>query len=258
MTGQRIYATAVLGAFCISALARPAVAEEATVAVASNFLVALETLQLEFENATGHDIRVVSGSTGQLYSQIVNGAPFDIMLAADQARPLQLAALGLGDQSTIFTYAVGRLALWSSQPDRVQEGTLNNLLEQSFRWIAIAEPEIAPYGTAARQVLRNLGVWESIGPRVVKGQNIAQTFALAATGNAELGLVAVSQIIAPEGPSSYQVVPAELHDPIRQDVILLYRAADNAAARAFLDFLRSDQAKRIIERNGYSVQSGPD
>lgn len=232
--------------------AGPLWAGEVTVAVAANFLNPLRALSSEFEEATDHRVTVISGSTGQLYAQINNGAPFDILLAADRERPRMLADNGLGDPSSVFSYAIGRLALWSGQAKRVHEDTLANLLENDFRWFAIAEPVLAPYGAAARQTLEKLGIWRSIEPRIVRGQNIAQTFAMIETGNAELGMVALSQVLAYDGPGSYQAVPSELYDPIRQDAILLRRAAGAAAAREFLEFLKSPGAVAIIERYGYT------
>lgn len=232
-------------------------ADEATIAVAANFLAPLGALVAEFESATPHRITITSGSTGQLYAQITNGAPFDILLAADQERPRLLAEAGTGDASSVFTYAVGRLALWSRDPDLVDEDTLAGLAGLDFRWLAIAEPDVAPYGAAAKQTLENLGVWASLGPRIVKGQNIAQTFAMVETGNAELGLVALSQALAYEKPASYAVVPSSLHDPIRQDAILLRRAVENPAAVGFLDFIQTAPAREILDRYGYSTPAGP-
>lgn len=247
-----------LAGVLVGAMALPAArAEEATVAVAANFLAPLDALVAEFETATPHRITVTSGSTGQLYAQIVNGAPFDILLAADRERPRLLAEAGAGDASSVFTYAVGRLALWSRDPDLVGEDTLTGLAGLDFRWLAIAEPELAPYGAAAKQTLENLGAWAPLASRIVKGQNIAQTFAMVETGNADLGLVALSQALAYDKPASYAVVPASLHDPIRQDAILLQRALENAAAVAFLEFMQTAQAREILERYGYSTPAGP-
>lgn len=233
--------------------AGPARAEHATAAVAANFLAPLQALAPAFEAATGHEISVTSGSTGQLYAQIVNGAPFDVLLAADQRRPRLLGDAGIGDASSVFTYAIGRLALWSAEPGRVDATTLMRLREIRFRHFAIAEPRVAPYGAAAKQVLENLGVWQAVEPRLVKGQSIAQTFATVATGNAEMGLVALSEALAYEGRASYAIVPRDLYDPIRQDAILLRRSAGNVAAVAFLAFLQTSAAESIIERFGYAV-----
>lgn len=238
------------GTLCAASVA--AHADEITVAVAANFRGALEVLASEFEASSADTVTIVSASTGQLYAQIVNGAPYDILLAADQERPRRLAEAGIGDRATLFTYAVGRLVLWSASTDTVDDSTLSRLAETGFRWFAIAEPDIAPYGGAARQVLERLGVWEILAPRLVKGQNVAQTFAMIQTQNAQLGLVALSQALAWEGPASYRIVPAELHDPVRQDAILMTRAADNASAHAFLSFLQSAAAAEVLARFGYA------
>jgi molybdate transport system substrate-binding protein len=226
-------------------------ADEATVAVAANFLIAAKVLEQEFESSSGHELVLTSGSTGQLYAQIVNGAPFDILLAADQERPRLLAENGRGDASSVFTYAIGRLVLWSGNADRIHDGPIAGLFGTDFRFLAIPEPDVAPYGRAAREVLERLGLWSELQPRIVKGQSVAQTFSMIETGNAQLGLVALSQALAYEGPASYRVVPPELYEPIRQDAVLLRRAAANAAARDFLVFLTSPAGREIIERFGY-------
>jgi molybdate transport system substrate-binding protein len=247
----------LIAAICLVLAGGDARADEATIAVATNFLNPMQALETEFESATGHRLNISSGSTGQLYAQMVNGAPFDVLLAADQARPRLLAEAGLGDASSVFTYAVGRLALWSAEPGRVGDEPLSAVLETEFRWLAIAEPALAPYGAAARQALEALGAWESVQQRLVRGQNIAQTFAMIQTGNAEIGFVALSQALDYEGAATYQLVPSELHEPIRQDAILSMRAAGNAAALSFLEFLRSAEAIAIIEAYGYSAGQNP-
>jgi molybdate transport system substrate-binding protein len=228
-----------------------ALADEATIASASNFRKALEALVPEFEASTGHRITITTGSTGQLYAQIVNGAPYDVFLAADQERPRLLVQQGLGIAGSVFTYAVGRLALWSRDPGRVSEDLLTTLPDSGFRWFALAEPAVAPYGAAARQTLESLGAWEPIAARAVRSQNVAQAFAMIETGNAELGLVALSQALDYAGAASYVIVPSGLHEPIRQDAVLLGRGADNAAALAFLDWLRSPATAASVERFGY-------
>lgn len=228
-------------------------AGEVTIAVASNFAAPAAALASAFESRTGHEVRISSGSTGQLYAQIVNGAPFDILLAADRERPRLLAEAGLGDASSVFTYAIGRLVLWSREAERVDATTLGRLGEIGFRWIAIPDPELAPYGVAARQALMNVGVWDAIRNRIVAGQNVAQAFAHAETGNAEFGIVALSQVLAYRGGGSYAIVRDGLHDPIRQDAILLRSAAGNAVAREFAEFLKAPVATSIIEQSGYLV-----
>jgi molybdate transport system substrate-binding protein len=242
-----------LVAGALGAWAGAADADRATIAVAANFLNPLDAIKAEFEAGTVHELVVVSGSTGQLYAQITNGAPFDVLLAADAERPARLAEESWGDPTSIFTYARGRVALWSRRPELVDASTLERLGAIEFRWLAIANPELAPYGMAARHVLESLGLWEALQPRIVRGQSIATAFAMAETGNAEIGLVALSQALAYAKASSHAVVPERLHEPIRQDAILLGRAADNKAAREFMTFLRGAAAGEIIERYGYDV-----
>ncbi len=235
----------------LSFSAASARAEDLRIAVAANFLSTLQQLEHEFERVTPHEMTVIAGSTGLLYAQIRNGAPFDVLLAADQQRPAQLAADGFGDADSVFTYAIGRLVLWSADAERLTGQKLTQLTEQTFRWLAIAEPKIAPYGIAAQQTLEHLGAWDTLQTRIVKGQNVAQTFAMADTGNAELGFVSLAQVLARGGESSHILVPEEAHEPIRQDAIVLRRAAGNPAAAAFIEYLHSQQAGEIIERSGY-------
>lgn len=237
------------------AIAPGARAGEATVAVAANFVEPLETLQKMFGEETGHELVVVPGSTGKLYAQIVNGAPFDILLAADQERPEKLAAEDQGEPESVFTYAIGRLTLWSPQPGVVAEDGAKTLRECDFLHLAIANPELAPYGLAAQQTLQNLGLWDGLQDRIVRGENIAQTFQMVESGNAELGFVALSYVASERNrnPGSRWDVPGELHEPIRQDAVLLQRGAKNEAARAFLAFLKTPEAREVIERFGYAV-----
>lgn len=250
----RIVAACLLWpAVCVAARA-----DEVTIAVAANFLVPLRALVAEFEAQSGHEAIVVSGSTGLLYAQIVNGAPYQILLAADSERPALLAADGFGPPTSVFTYAYGQLALWSAEEHRVDASSLEALGGASFRWFAIAEPEVAPYGRAAYQVLTNLGLWQQIEPRLVRGQNIAQTFAMLATGNADLGLVALSQALSYRASASFAVVPADLHEPIRQDAILLGDSERAPAAVAFAEYLKGPAAAAIIAQSGYSVPTGAD
>ena len=252
MTGRRLRWLGVLalvfGAFELRA-------EQTTVAVAANFRVVFETLAETFEAATGHRVAIVSGSTGQLYAQIKNGAPFDLFLAADQERPARLVGDGLGLAESIQTYAEGRLVLWSADQRLIGPDALDRLAETDFAWFAIADPELAPYGRAAREVLERIGAWDSVQSRLVSGQNVAQTFAWIETRNADLGLVALSQAVTFTGPASYLLVPATLHGPIRQDAVLLARAKDNAAARSLLEYLGGSEAAEIIERAGYAAGS---
>lgn len=242
---------------CLTALAvsSPAGSAEALVAVAANFASPIERLRTAFESGRGHRLTIVIGSTGKFYAQIRNGAPFDVLLAADQARPRRLAADGLALPSTRVTYAVGRLALWSPDPNRVLRDGALTLRARNFRYLAIANPELAPYGAASKQVLQSLQLWVALEDRIVMGQNIGQTFSLVASGNAELGFVALSAVLhpPPRGAGSRWDVPPQLHAPIRQDAILLNHGVNNAAARAFLEFLRHPAARAIIEDFGYGT-----
>ncbi len=227
------------------------------VAVAANFAEAAQRLKPVFRRETGDDIVITVGSTGKLYAQIVNGAPYDILLAADQRRARLLEEGGQAVAGTRFTYATGQLSLWSPDPGAIAPGQGPALLAQGgFRHLAIANPALAPYGAAARQTLERLGLWRRVQPRLVMGQNVGQVFSMVATGNAELGIIARSYALSPRNitPGSRWDIPADMHAPIRQDAVLLKRAADNAAARAFLAFLSDDPAARAVIRGlGYGV-----
>ena len=247
-----------LGPSLLFVLALPgaAAAEEAVVAVAANFAEVAERLEELFEEGGGHTVTFVVGSTGKLYAQIAHGAPFDAFLAADRERPERLEREGLAVAGSRFTYAVGRLTLWSREPGRVGTDGAATLTQGDFRLLAIANPDLAPYGEAARKTLQSLGLWEGVQAKVVRGQTVGQAHALVASGSAELGLVALSSVLSPrnEVPGSRWDVPAELHAPIRQDAVLLKRGAGNAAARGFLELLRSDPARPVLETYGYGVE----
>lgn len=225
-------------------------AAEVRVAVASNFTAVMKQIAAGFEAATGHGLVISYGSTGKIYAQIVNGAPFEAFLAADQARPQRLVEEGRA--SDRFTYAVGRLVLWSPNPDRV-DAEAAVLRTGDFRRLAIANPVTAPYGAAALQVLERLGLVQALEPRLVRGDNIAQAYQFVATRNAELGFVALAQVALEPGGSRWPV-PLELYDPIRQDAVLLEKGRDNPAARAFLDYLAGPEARAVIARFGYGVE----
>lgn len=246
-------APVVMLAVVLGLAALPARAGEVLVAVAANFAEVVEALEPEFEAATGHDLRMTTGSTGKLYAQIVAGAPFDILLSADQDRPARIESEGLGVPETRFTYATGQLVLWTQDQSLLLSKLAEALGADSFDFLAIANPDLAPYGLAAKQVLANLGLWDAVAGRLVMGQNIGQAFSMVATGNAQLGLVAKAQVLSPRvaGTGAFLDVPPDLHDPIRQDAILLN--ADNEAARAFLEFLKGDAARQVIAGFGYGV-----
>ena len=208
----------------------------------------------EFEAATGARLRVATASTGKLYAQIVNGAPFDVLLAADRERPQLLEESGAAVRGSRFTYAEGQLVLWSRQVDDCR-GTLDGM--ESGK-LAIANPATAPYGLAAQQFLEREGLWIALGPRLVKGESVIQALQFAATGNATLGFVAESLLLSdavPEPRCTWEV-PATNHEPIEQQAVLLRRAANNADAAAFLAFLQSPEAREIISRHGYRVNTG--
>ena len=230
-----------------------AFAEQALVAVAANFVPPFREIAIEFETATGHTLRVAAGSSGNFYAQIKNGAPYDVLFSADDERPRRLADEGLGVAGSRFTYAIGRLALWS--PDSAYVTGQDTLTRATFTHLAIANPKTAPYGTAAMQTLQKLGRWDAVRSRLVMGENQGQTMGFIESGNAELGFVALSQIMQPTGTirGSYWMVPANLHDPIRQDAILLVKGKDNRAALALMEFMKGPLARAMITRYGYEL-----
>ena len=231
----------------------PSSAESVAVAVAANFHAPMQALVEQFETETGHDVLVISGSTSGLYAQIVNGAPYDLFIAADTRRPALLATAGLGLEHTQVTIAIGQLVLWSIDADLIDALELGILRDKRIRFLAIANPDLAPYGEAARQALMAMNLWEQWVSRLVYGENVAQAYAMAATGNAELGLIARSQVSADDITGAHILIPPELHEPIRQDVILLKRGAGNAAAEALLEFLSTPDAAAVIRNFGYRV-----
>ncbi len=226
-------------------------AGEVTAAVASNFLSTFRDLTGGFEKATGHRVRIVSGSTGKLFAQIIHGAPYEVFLSADVKRPRLLEERGLADAR--FTYALGKITLWSADPDLIGASGAAILKQGTFRYLALANPKTAPYGLAARTVLQKLKLWSPLQPRIVQGENISQTFQFVATRNAELGFVAVSQVLNPKLRlrGSRWNIPETLYDPIRQDAVLLKRGRDNPAALALMNFLSGSEARAIIQRYGY-------
>lgn len=245
-------------AWCLFAIVTTAVtpvsAELALVAVAANFIPPFREIAIEFEAATGHNVRVAAGSSGNFYSQIKNGAPFDVFFSADMERPKLLEDEGLGVKDSRFTYAIGRLVLWSPNADLIKgEETLRS---KNFQRVAIANPKTAPYGVAAMQAMQKLELWENLQPQIVMGESLGQTMGFIESGNAQLGFVALSQVLDPKikGQGSRWDVPAHLHEPIKQDVVLLTKAKDNQAAKALMEFIGGPQAKKIIERYGYELK----
>ena len=242
-----------------SGTASPALATTIKVAVSSNFSNAINRLRPLFEKQDEYKLVLSFASTGTLYAQILNGAPYDVFLSADTRRPRLLIDQGLALADSQFIYATGKLVLWSNKPDLVDsEGKILSAGDWSargIRHIAMANPKTAPYGTAAIQTLTALGLSEAIEDYRVTGQNLAQTFQFIASENAQLGFVAYSQIVAlPEAKrGSYWLVPDNLHRPIEQSALMLNKGRDNKGAQAFLGFLRSPEALKIIHSLGYSV-----
>lgn len=234
-------------------LSLPCQAAEVNAAVAANFAAPMQRIAMTFEQETGHRAILSFGSTGNLYAQIRNGAPFQILLSADSQTPAKLESEGLGLTGSRFTYAVGTLVLWSKQPGFVDEKG-DVLRAVKFERIAIANPKLAPYGVAAMQTLTQLGVLSSVQPKLVQGENIAQAFQFVATENAQLGLVALSQVMVDGkiAQGSAWIVPSKLHAPIAQDAILLIKGRDNPAAAALMRYLQSDRVKVIIRSYGYT------
>ena len=226
-------------------------AEEIRVAVASNFIGAAKSIAEQFQARTDHIVTLISGSTGKHYAQIRNGAPFDVFFAADARRPELLEQEGLALPGSRFTYAVGRLVLWSPLEGLVDpEGEV--LGEGDFRHLAIANPKLAPYGKAAWEVLQARGLWRGLQGRVVRGENIGQTFQFVVSGNAELGFVALSQLQRPghSAAGSFWLLPQALYAPIRQQALLL---SSNQAAQDFMDFVKNTESRAIIRAHGYDT-----
>ena len=226
-------------------------ADQLHVAVASNFAPAMKEIVAQFTLQSEQPVVIIAGSTGKHYAQINNGAPYDIFFAADSARPAKLAAAGFGAENSLYTYALGRLVLWSKNGNLIDPaGTVP--ATEKFRHIAIANPKLAPYGQAAREVLQQLGRWDTLGNKLVRGENIAQTFQFVYSGNAELGFVASSQLLNSAGSASGSSwnVPDHMHAPIQQQAILL---VDSEDARRFMDFMKSTQVREIILAYGYDL-----
>lgn len=248
---MRRRARAILSMVFACALSSAACADPVRIAVAANFAGAAQALGRQFEAESGHAPTFVFGSTGMHYAQIVNGAPFDVFLAADVERPRLLDQQQLIVPGTRFTYAVGRIVLWSMRENYVDDGGAV-LAGTTFPRLAIADPELAPYGRAARQALIALGHWQRLAPRIVRGKNVSQAFGFVRTGNAALGIVAASQVAALGGaaPGSAWAIPVDLYEPIAQQAVLL---RDEPAGRAFIVFLRSDAARAVIIAHGYAT-----
>jgi molybdate transport system substrate-binding protein len=229
-------------------------AGELHIAVAANFTKPIKQLKQQFEEESKHRVIVSIGATGQLYTQIKHGAPFDIFLAADMKRPQMLVSEGKGVADTLFTYAIGQLVLWSPRTNFVdKEG--NVLSSGKFRHLAIAHPRLAPYGSATKQILEKLGLWQTLQGKIVRGNNVSQAYQFTATGNAELGFIALSHYhtIKTKSRGSHWLIPNNLYDPIQQGAVLLKKGENNPAAQAFFVFLHSPVAQQLIENYGYEL-----
>jgi molybdate transport system substrate-binding protein len=229
-------------------------ADEVNVAVAANFTAPMNTIAAEFAKDTGHQAKLAFGSTGKFYAQIKNGAPFQILLSADDETPAKLEQEGLGVSGSRYTYAVGTLVLWSAKPGLV-DANGEVLKTGQFHKLALANPKLAPYGKAAVEVLTGMGLANAVTPKFVQGENIAQTYQFVMTGNAELGFVALSQVMKDGriiGGSAW-IVPGKLHTQIRQDAVILSSGKGNAAAEALMKYLKGDKAKAIIKSYGYAI-----
>jgi len=244
----------LLPIFLIAFFLATARAGEVQVAVAANFAQPMARIGEAFTIATGHTLKVSIGSTGKFYSQIASGAPFEVLLAADDDTPARLVKEGHAMAGTQFTYAIGKLVLWSATPGLVDDKGVV-LSSHKFQHIAIANPKLAPYGAAAYEVLNARGVADTLAPKVVLAESIAQAYQFVSTGNAEIGFVALSQVAVPGKPvqGSYWIVPSRLYGEIRQDAVLLKAGEANPAARALLAYLKSEPARQVITSFGYAL-----
>ena len=250
LRSRRIRQAIVCMALC--AFATGAKADTVLVAVAANFAGAAEAISTAFHDQTGHDAQITTGSTGKLYAQITEGAPFEVLLSADAKTPEKLEAAGQAVAGSRFTYAIGGLTLWSVDAGLIGTDVKASLASDKIRFLAIANPDLAPYGVAAREVLVNLGLWDAVQPKIVLGQNIGQVFAMASTGAADAAFVATSALHGADASTGSGLdIPQALFTPLRQDAVLLVKAKDNAAAVAFLEFLKGDTAKGIMSDFGY-------
>lgn len=250
------FSSFLLGMVMLGLAIGHAQAGEVHVAVAANFIAAVKELAAKFQASTGNQVIISSGSSGKLYAQIKNGAPYEIMLSADAERPEKLEAEKLAVPGTRFTYALGKLVLWSAQAGYVDPAG-RVLATGKFAHLAIANPKTAPYGEAAQQTLEKMRLWDKLQPKLVRGEDIGQTYQFVASGNAELGFVALAQVKAMAGKypgASYWTVPAADYQPIAQQAVLLEKGRDNPAARAFLAYLRGPAGRRIVEHFGYGVE----
>lgn len=244
----------VAGLFAMLACAAAAHAGEVQVAVAANFTVPMQKIAAEFEKDTGNKAVLAFGATGKFYAQINNGAPFEVLLSADDETPAKLEAEHKTVPGSRFTYATGKLVLWSAK-DGYIDAQAQVLKTGTYDHLSIANPKAAPYGAAAVETLQKLNLWNQVQPKLVQGENIGQAFQFVSTGNAPLGFVALSQVWR-DGKftsGSGWIVPENLHAPIRQDAVILTKGAENPTAKALEAYLKSDKAKGIIRSFGYDI-----
>jgi molybdate transport system substrate-binding protein len=254
MSSRKFNVSGLLGALFFGLFSNSSFAGEVNAAVAANFTAPMQQIAELFQKESGHTVKLSFGSSGKFYSQIKEGAPFDVILAADEVIPQRLEQEGFAAGGSSFVYAQGKLVLWSAQPGMIDaKGAV--LGKGNFNKLAYADPKLAPYGMAAKETLENLGLWGRLQGKLVTGENISQTYQFAATGNAELGFVALSQVYkdgkVTEG--SWWQVPSNLYKPIKQSAVQLFSAKDPAAAKAFLTFLKGKKAAEIIRRFGYEL-----
>jgi molybdate transport system substrate-binding protein len=256
MNLRRHFVFALAAASLISLKPASAQADEALVAVAANFAEVIQELKPVFEKASGHKLTSTTGATGKLYAQIKEGAPFQVLLSADAKTPELLESEKAAVAGSRFTYAIGKLTLWSSDQGRISADGATALKAGDVRHIAIANPDLAPYGVAARETLQALGLWDSLKSKIVMGQNIGQTHSMVSTGNAQLGFIALSAVLSPResAKGSRWDVPQNLFTPIRQDAVLLNSGSKNNAAIAFMAFLKTPEARAVIDRFGYGIE----
>lgn len=250
MNPSRLLSFVLVGLFVANT---PAMADEVSVAVAANFTAPMQKIAADFEKDTGHKVVAAFGATGKFYAQIKNGAPFELLLAADDETPAKLIKENAAVAGSQFSYAIGKLVLWSAKP-AIVDGAGEVLKNGGFDHLAIANPKLAPYGAAAVEVMKALGVNDALQPKIVTGESIAQTYQFISSGNAQLGFVALSQVVKDgkiEGSS--WVVPAKLYTPIRQDAVVLDKGKGKPAAEALMKYLKSDKAKAVITSFGYEL-----
>ncbi|WP_439865566.1 molybdate ABC transporter substrate-binding protein [Pseudomonas syringae] len=255
MQSTTLRATLKFSALALTAfVTSSAFADEVQVAVAANFTAPIQAIAKDFEKDTGHTLVAAFGATGQIYTQIKNGAPFEVFLSADDTTPAKLEQEGDTVKGSRFTYAIGTLALWSAKEGYV-DSKGDALKANQYQHLSIANPKTAPYGLAATQVLSKLGLTEATKAKIVEGQSITQAYQFVSTGNAELGFVALSQVYK-DGKltsGSAWIVPDSLHDPIKQDAVILAKGKDNAAAKALVEYLKGPKAAAIIKSFGYQL-----